>query len=190
MPVMSRRPAAHVAPLRRSLSVLALAVVASVALLGIGVPAASAHDALTAATPADGAAVETAPADVVLEFSGVVQELGARVEVTGPDGTAVSTGDPEVVDRTLTQALSPDLPAGTYTADWRVTSADGHPISGTTSFTVTTGDPAAGSAPPVREASSTEPADESSSGLWIGIGAGAVLLVALGVGARQLRGRP
>ena len=170
------------AGLAGALAVLALSLA--------GMPSAAAHDAIAAAAPADGAAVETAPADVVLEFTGVVQELGARVEVTGPDGTAVPTGDPEVVDRTVTQALAPDLPAGAYSVDWRVTSADGHPISGTTSFTVTTGAPGAGSAPPVREASSAEPAEESSSGLWIGLGAGAVLLVALAVGARQLRGRP
>lgn len=172
----------------RALSRAATGLAGALAVLVLwlaSMPAAAAHDALTAATPADGASVATAPAEVALEFSGVVQELGAQVVVTGPDGTAVGDGEPQVVDTTLTQPLAPDLPAGTYAVDWRVTSPDGHPISGTTSFTVTTGEAAA----PVREASSSAPAGSSSSGTWIGIGAGVVLLAAVAVAARQLRRR-
>ena len=33
----------------------------------------------------------------------------------------------------------PELPAGEYTVEWRVTSADGHPINGEFSFAVRTG---------------------------------------------------
>ena len=156
-------------------------------MLGPGMPTASAHDELVAATPVDGASVTTAPADVELQSSGVVQELGAQVAVTGPDGTVVGRGRPQVVDSVLTQPLSPDLPAGTYTVAWRVTSADGHPISGTTSFTVGAGT-VTGATAPVSEAAAARPADSSSGG-WIGIGAGAVLLLALVGAARQLRGR-
>ncbi|MGY1773249.1 copper resistance CopC family protein [Blastococcus sp. SYSU D00813] len=171
---------------RRRATALLLGTLGALVVLAVaGAPAASAHDQLSAATPADGASVATAPAEVALRFSGVVQELGARVAVTGPGGTAVGDGEPRVVDTTLTQPLAPGLPAGTYTVEWRVTSADGHPIAGTTSFTVTSG----GAPAPVQEASSTEPAGSSSSGVWIGVGAGAVLLVALAVAARQLRRR-
>jgi methionine-rich copper-binding protein CopC len=109
--------------LRRSVLLTVLAAAASIALLGSAVPAASAHDALTSATPADGASVATPPDRVELQFSGVVQELGAQVVVRGPDGTTVSQGDPQVVDTTLEQPLASGLPAGTYTVAWRVTSA-------------------------------------------------------------------
>jgi hypothetical protein len=185
---MSRRRAFVVEPLRRLLSGLVLAVAASVVLLVAGMPAASAHDALLGATPADGTSVATAPASIELEFSGVVQELGAEIVVSGPDGAAVSQGDPQVVDTTLTQPLAPDLPAGTYSVAWRVTSADGHPISGTTSFTVTDG-AAAGGSGDVQEASTARPAGSSSSGPWIAIGAGVVLLGAAAFALRQLRRR-
>ncbi|WP_113839707.1 copper resistance CopC family protein [Blastococcus sp. TF02A-26] len=184
---MSRRPPAPGTPLRRLLSTLALGTALSVVLVGLGIPAASAHDALTGATPADGSSVTTAPAEVALEFSGVVQELGAEVAVTGPDGTDATRGAAEVVGTTLTQPLTADLPAGAYSVAWRVTSADGHPVSGTLSFTVA-GDPT-GTPAPVSEASAGQPAGSSSSGLVIGLGAAAVLLLALVLGARQLRGR-
>lgn len=186
MPVMDLQPIHPGHRRRRAASLLLGTLVALLVPAVAGAPAASAHDRLTAATPADGASVATAPAEVALRFSGVVQELGARVVVTGPDGTAVGDGEPRVVDTTLTQPLAADLPAGTYTVGWRVTSGDGHPISGTTSFTVATGQAPA----PVQEASATGPAASSSSGVWIGVGAGAVLLAALAVAARQLRGRP
>ena len=191
MPVMDGSQRSSTSPARRVLSTLALALATSVVLLGLGVPAASAHDALTGSTPADGASTATAPAEVSLEFSGVVQELGAEVAVTGPDGADAAQGAAEVVGTTLTQPLAEDLPAGTYAVAWRVTSADGHPISGTLSFTIagdTAGDTAGGAAP-VSEASPTRPAESSSSGPVVGIGAAVVLLLALALGARQLRGR-
>ena len=53
---------------------------------------------------------------------------------------------------TVTQPLAGGLPAGAYTVEWRVTSADGHPLSGTFGFTVAQGaatQPAAGAAGPV-----------------------------------------
>ncbi|MGY1741105.1 MULTISPECIES: copper resistance CopC family protein [unclassified Blastococcus] len=169
---------------RRGVAALLTGLAATGLLLLTGTAPASAHDALVAATPADGGAVPTAPAAVTLQFSGVVQELGAEVVVTGPDGAAVGRGEPQVVDATLTQPLAPGLPAGTYSVAWRVTSADGHPVSGSTAFTVT-----GGTTGPVQEASAARPAGSSSSGAWIAVGAGAVLLVALLVAARSLRRR-
>src|SRR5699024_10824890 len=37
----------------------------------------------------------------------------------------------------VSHPLADDLPAGEYSVDWRVVSADGHPISGEFTFTVT-----------------------------------------------------
>ena len=48
-------------------------------------------------------------------------------------------GDPQLVDTTVEQGLLPEMSAGEYTVEWRVTSADGHPINGEFSFTVRTG---------------------------------------------------
>lgn len=96
---------------------------------------ASAHDQLLGSDPEDGAVVE-APDELELEFSGQLSELGLQVVVTDPDGRSVVDGEPEVDGRFVTQDLVDDLGAGTYDVVWRVTSEDGHPISGELSFTV------------------------------------------------------
>jgi copper resistance protein C len=79
--------------------------------------------------------------------------------VTGPGGNIVD-GAPKVVDNQLRQALQPGSEAGAYTVLWRVTSADGHPISGRFTFTAT-----AGSAAPAPAASgeATAPTSEATS---------------------------
>jgi copper resistance protein C len=122
---------------------LLVPLVAAVALLLGPVGSAAAHDVLVGSTPAQDAAVGPAPAGVSLEFSEAPQSLGTAVVVTGPDGAPVSDGAPELDGTAVTQPLAEDLPAGTYTVDWRVTSADGHPLSGTFTFDVTEGAPAA-----------------------------------------------
>lgn len=112
--------------------------------LALGAPvltatSAAAHDRLESTNPADGTTVEFAPDDVVLTMSSTPLALGTQVEVTGPDGAVVSTGDAQIVDDTVTQALDEARPAGSYSVAWRVTSSDGHPISGTFAFTATGG---------------------------------------------------
>lgn len=111
----------------------------TVLLLGIGAPPARAHDALVRSSPSAGAAVATAPSSVELELSGTPLPLGTEVLVLGPDGAVVSTGAAELQDRTVTQSLTAGLPAGSYTVQWRSTSSDGHPLTGTWDFTVAAG---------------------------------------------------
>jgi methionine-rich copper-binding protein CopC len=97
-----------------------------------------AHDVLERTNPADGTTVSTMPASVVLTFSEDPLAIGAQVVVTGPSG-AVSSGAPTVSGRDVTQAVAPDAPGGDYTVTYRVTSGDGHPVSGTFSFHATVG---------------------------------------------------
>lgn len=99
-----------------------------------------AHDTLTDSAPADGDSGPP-PTEVVLTFSGEIASVGAAVEVSGPDGV-VSEGTPAVEGVTVTQSLAADLPAGEYAVVWRVTSSDGHPISGEYGFTVEEAAPA------------------------------------------------
>lgn len=96
-----------------------------------------AHDELSGTDPEDGASIE-APAEVTLDFTGAIADIGAAVQVTGPDGAAVE-GAPVVDGPQVVQDLVDDLPDGDYEVAWRVTSEDGHPISGTFGFTVTAG---------------------------------------------------
>lgn len=115
---------------------LAAALVA-LGLLVLGAGPAAAHNTLRSTDPADGSTVTTAPAQVTLTFDQAALEIGTTIVVTGPDGSPVSEGAAQLVDTSVVQPLAATLPAGAYTVDWRVTSADGHPLSGTFTFTAT-----------------------------------------------------
>ncbi|SDR85002.1 hypothetical protein SAMN04488543_0613 [Friedmanniella luteola] len=114
----------------RGAAALVLALVLGVLTAG---PAA-AHTHLVSSDPADGTVVDRTPGAVVLTLTEPAAALGTQVVVTGPDGLA-STGAARLVDATVQQSLVPGAPAGAYTVDWRVTSADGHPITGQLTFT-------------------------------------------------------
>ncbi len=140
---------------------------------GLAAPAV-AHDALTGSDPSDGSTVATPPSSIDLTFTGPPLGIGAEVQVTGPDGGLVGAGDLVITDTTVSQPLAPELPAGAYAVAWRVTSSDGHPISGELSFTATEGtvpapdptptstepepsaDPTAGATEPAPDATVTE----------------------------------
>src|SRR5689334_2728391 len=92
-----------------------------------------AHDVLEQTNPADGTSITHVPEAVTLTFSEAPLPIGSQVVVTGPSGP-VSSGAPRVEDRVVTQALSPSAPGGDYTVSYRVTSDDGHPVTGTFSF--------------------------------------------------------
>jgi len=105
-------------------------------LVGVGIALStpsSAHDVLERTTPADGTTVDRLPGAVVLTFSEQPLPIGAQVVVTGPSGD-VTSGSPVIDGRDVTQALAPTAPAGDYTVTYRVTSDDGHPVSGSFGF--------------------------------------------------------
>jgi len=117
-----------------SLLPTALAALAAGLVLAVGAAPAYAHDALRSSDPADGATLAQPPAQVVLTFGEAPVELGTQVVVTGPDGP-VSSGAPRLDGLDVVQDVQPSAPAGRYTVEWRVTSDDGHPVSGTLAFT-------------------------------------------------------
>lgn len=80
--------------------------------------------------------LSTAPDELVLTFSGEISDLGVQFMVTGPEGRDVVQGTPTVDGVTVTQELADELVDGDYEVTWRVTSSDGHPISGAIPFTV------------------------------------------------------
>ncbi|WP_169166770.1 copper resistance CopC family protein [Cellulomonas taurus] len=128
------RPAADRPLVLRAAATLAVALLGLV-LLVLAAPGASAHNALIGTDPADGSTVGSAPEQITLTFNEPAQALGSEIVVTDPNGVTVSDGAVQLVDATVTQALTGDLPAGAYTVTWRVTSADGHPIDGSFGFT-------------------------------------------------------
>jgi methionine-rich copper-binding protein CopC len=162
----------HTSPARpRSARRLGLAAAATALglLLATGAAAApaSAHDELVASTPAADDALDPAPTEVTLTFSDNVLEVGIEVSVTDSAGTQYVADAPVVDGPTVTVGLDSGMPGGSYQADWRVVSSDGHPISGTIPFTVTTPVPAdAPTTTPTPDAEEppvvATPSDESS----------------------------
>ncbi|MED5816442.1 copper resistance CopC family protein [Mycolicibacterium sp. 050232] len=103
----------------------------------VGAPAASAHAVRIAADPAEHAALTTSPPQVSATFNEALQPAFANMTVVGPDHNLWSEGDPKVAGAVLSVGVRPLGPAGTYTVNYRVTSADGHVVSGSWSFDLT-----------------------------------------------------
>ncbi|MFF4496434.1 copper resistance CopC/CopD family protein [Streptomyces sp. NPDC001546] len=123
-----------------SLPRLALVLAALLAALFTAASPATAHAALTASDPKDGAVVATAPAQVTLSFSEEVAMGDDSIRVMDPQGKRVDTGELRnmcsgSVIRYGT-ALHSGLPDGTYTVAWQAVSADSHPVSGAFTFSV------------------------------------------------------
>ncbi len=134
---------------------LALVLAALLATLFTAAAPATAHAALTASDPKDGAVVATAPAQVTLSFSEQVAMGDDSIRVLDPQGKRVDTGELRDMCSGSTvrygTALHSGLPDGTYTVAWQAVSADSHPVSG--AFTFSIGAPSATSvALPSREA--------------------------------------
>jgi methionine-rich copper-binding protein CopC len=98
---------------------------------------ASAHAARVSADPADNAVLTTGPDRVSATFNERLQTRFAAMTVVGPDGNVWSTGEPTVQGAVVDIGLRPLGPVGTYTVNYRVTSADGHVVSGSWSFRLT-----------------------------------------------------
>lgn len=167
------RPAGHAAAAG---GVLAFLVGA---LLALGVTPAAAHADLINATPAAGSTVTTAPTEIRMEFSEGVQPDFAQVAVTAPDGTKVSTGDPQVSGTTVTQAITAPTQAGRYTVAYRLVSADGHPVAESFSWIYQPAGSPPASAP---AGATTAPAGSpGASGQSVSSGISAALFIALAV---------
>lgn len=159
-------------------SSLPVRIAAALAAAGCAVllyaPTADAHSVLVSSSPAAGTAITTSPAEAVLVFNEPVENSFTELAILGPDGKSHwEAGPASVVDARVSAPLRPLGPAGTYAIRYRVTSADGHPVSGSVPFTLTV----AGSGEAVPAAATTaSPAGDSSMPLWPWISGGAVLL--------------
>ena len=135
--------------------VLLMAMAVTVATgAGFGMPVASAHTVLIDSDPPSGAALTFGPSRVSATFNEDLQPAFVAMTVVGPDQNLWSQGDAEVRGPVVGVALRALGPSGRYTVNYRVTSADGHVVSGswwftlTTSTTATPGPSAAPAAPP------------------------------------------
>ncbi|MDH6245956.1 copper resistance protein CopC [Mycobacterium sp. OTB74] len=98
---------------------------------------AHAHAVLVASDPVDGSNLPVSPARVTLTFDEPVRMVPGAVQVVSGNGAHVDLGahlqsGGAVVELTL----PPSLPRGSYTAMWRLISADGHEVAGSVNFGV------------------------------------------------------
>jgi copper resistance protein C len=165
-------------------------VLAATALLVGAATVAQAHNILVTTSPAEGSMPAVVPAQVTLTFNQPALALGTIVVITGPAGQ-VQTGAAVLVINNVTEHLQPGSPAGQYTVDWRVTSADGHPVSGKFSFTARSPSPGHKATTTTSTAVGTvtsPPTGGQTFTQWWLIAVGVVALLLLGV--LIVRGKP
>jgi copper transport protein len=121
------------APLGKLAAALALLV------LALAPASASAHAVLKGTQPLSGAIAKREPSLVVYHFSEPVEGNFGAIRVYDRNGRRVEDGQafhPAGRSSDLATHLKGGLPKGTYTATYRVISADGHPVSGGLVFSV------------------------------------------------------
>lgn len=109
-----------------------LVVVVAIAVLG-SAPGAAAHAVFTASEPRPDAIVDATPDRVVARFNEPVELAFGSLRVFDTNARRVDDGDarhPAGDLEAVEVGLADDLTDGTYTATYRVVSADGHPIDG------------------------------------------------------------
>jgi len=101
---------------------------------------ASAHAILDSSSPSTSTVVARAPGEIVLDFSEPVEERFAVVRLfeAGESDREVDIDAPRRLstDSSTVVASIPPIPNGLYVVVWRVTSSDGHPVSGAFPFEV------------------------------------------------------
>ncbi len=120
-------------------------------------PTASAHADLQVSTPEDGESLQIAPEEIRLTFSEELFEELVEISILDADGDLYSTIGVEQTPPPGTDVIFPwptQAPPGEYSIAYRVVSADGHPVTGTISFSY------AATAP---EPSTPEPAPSDST---------------------------
>lgn len=95
----------------------------------------SAHTGLTSSSPAEGEVVAEDIHEVVLGFNSKIEST-STVKIFNENEEEIIVSNIQVNDNVMTGAFMSPLDNGTYTVDWKIIGADGHPIQGTYSFTV------------------------------------------------------
>ncbi|RCV49639.1 hypothetical protein DEF23_18115 [Marinitenerispora sediminis] len=107
-------------------------------LVGLGTaPAAQAHNVLVSSSPEDGSTPAQAPDQIELTFNATVGSGGNGITVTGPDGQKYEEGEVHVDGEKASIALRTPQQAGEFLVNYRIISADGHPIEGEIAYTLT-----------------------------------------------------
>ena len=125
------------APATEAVTRMLLAWLVALAALLLAPAVANAHSHVLFSEPADKAVVDTAPTQLRLLFSGNVSVQPGSIQVFDPEGARVDRGSPTTPGNAarVTQRLAATA-QGTYGVSYRVSSEDGHVITGTLTFSV------------------------------------------------------
>jgi len=157
-----------------------------VVLLVLVPSAAAAHSNWVETNPDHRATLPTLPPEATVTFGEA--PVRADVVLTSPDGKTL-TLKPQIVGSVVKVRLPSNGPRGEYELSYRVVSADGHPVSGSATFTVTTGPAPSTTTPEGSTVSTPAPAPEPARGplVPIVIGVAIVGLAATIFAARSIR---
>lgn len=120
--------------MHRAIAFALAAAGGAVLALGLAAPA-SAHAALVGTDPEDGATLATAPAEVAVTFSEILDGPSTEIAVTDPAGEVVPVEPAVFEGDTFTQPMLYTTP-GEYTVAFRLYSEDGHRVDDAVRFTV------------------------------------------------------
>lgn len=174
----------------KTIAFIASLFLLSASLIAGAVPA-SAHADLVSTDPVDGAVLESAPESLTLTFNSTILSGMAELAVTNSAEKLVDGILVESAQTTVTALWPVSLPGDTYKVAYRIVSEDGHPITGTFSFsypglqtTSTTGSGSesvltAATAEPEVSSTQTSPSESGSVLPWV-IGFIAVALATAG----------
>jgi len=111
---------------------------------------ARAHASLKSSLPSAGAHLGIAPRELRLNFSEAPELTFTTITLRGPSGVLVALGAVQGASdsrRAVISAIRGALAAGTYTVEWKIAGADGHPIQGKFEFTIAPGSQGLGPVP-------------------------------------------
>lgn len=100
---------------------------------------AAAHATLQSSNPGDQTSVAQMPDNIELSFNETIQGEFLSIEIRNTKGEDMPIGEAVVSPEdasVVTAGVEGEFPDGIYTMNWRVVSADGHPIRGTIRFGV------------------------------------------------------
>jgi len=112
-----------------------LTIVASFLVAALATTGARAHAFLDHATPLVGSTVQAAPHELTLTFTQNLEPAFSTVQVTGPNGTRVDAGKPQISGNTMRIGIRA-AGSGTYHVHWHALSVDTHTTQGSYTFTV------------------------------------------------------
>jgi len=115
------------------IAVLAALFLFSAGYVGGALPA-SAHADLVGTNPVDESVLESAPESITLSFNSKLLNSMTELAVTNSSGELIPGIVADSIQTTASALWPADLPGDTYTVAYRIVSEDGHPITGSFSF--------------------------------------------------------